>query len=163
MGAPAPGEESATRQSRPPPAPPPAPPGAFHPGIVCAVKQQIIVGYRYDRPATPADRAAALAANYIPIDTFSVCQEVYDELPAAEQATFEPIAPLIDPAKLAIAAFVSALVLGLAGGVLSTARFLDGSPNGAPLLEEPQEYAEVQSYSPAEALVALIFRPPGTR
>ena len=40
----------------------------------------------------------------------------------APQATCMPVAPLIDPAKLAVAAFASALVLGLAGGVLSTAR-----------------------------------------
>merc|ERR1740139_1260993 len=148
------------RQGRLSAATPPAPPGAFHPGIVCAVEKQIIVGYRYDRPATAADRAAALAAGYVPTDAFSVCQEVYDEMPAAEQTTFEPIAPLVDPAKLAVAAFVSALVLGLGGGVLSTARFLDGSPNGMPPLDDLQEYAELQSYSPAEALVGLIFRPP---
>ena len=96
MGAPeeaAPGDESlVSPMARPPTAPPPASrppptaPGAFHPGIVCAVQKQIIVGYRYDRPATAADRAAARAAGYVPIDTYSICQEAYDALPAADQA-----------------------------------------------------------------------------
>ena len=38
------------------------PPGGFHPGIVCAMKQTLIVGYRYDRPATAADRQATRCA-----------------------------------------------------------------------------------------------------
>ena len=57
-----------------PPPPPPAAPGAFHPGIVCAVQKQIIVGYRYDRPASAADQAAARAAGYNAMDTYSICQ-----------------------------------------------------------------------------------------
>lgn len=89
MGAPEEVSPMARPPTAPPPAsrPPPAAPGAFHPGIVCAVQKQIIVGYRYDRPATDADRAAARAAGYVPIDTYSICQEAYDALPAADQAT----------------------------------------------------------------------------
>ena len=88
MGAPEEVSPMARPPTAPPPAsrPPPAAPGAFHPGIVCAVQKQIIVGYRYDRPATDADRAAARAAGYVPIDTYSICQEAYDALPAADQA-----------------------------------------------------------------------------
>ena len=140
--------------------PAPPPPGAFHPGIVCAVKQQLIVGFRYDRPATAEDQQAARTAGYQPIATYSLCQEAFDELPPEDQATFQRVAPAVDPARLAVAAFVASLVLGSVGGVLSTGRLLDGSWNGAPPLEEPSDYAELPQLSPAEKLVALIFKPP---
>ena len=139
---------------------PPCPPGAFHPGIVCAVSKQLIVGYRYARPATAADRQAARDAGFDPTDAYSICQQAFDSLPPTEQRTFERIEPPVDPAKLALVAFASALALGLAGGVLSTAKLLDGRPNGAPPLDALPDYAEVGGYSPAEQLVALIFRPP---
>ena len=140
---------------------PAPPPGAFHPGMVCAVSKKLIVGYRYARPATAADRRAATDAGYSPMDTYSICQGVYDELDPSEQSSFEAIAPPIDPAKLAALAFGSAIALGLAGGVLSSGRLLDGSANGLGGLDALPEYAEVQPLSPAEWLVALIFRPPG--
>ena len=139
------------------------PPGAFHPGMVCAAKQRLIVGYRYARPATPAEQQAATAAGYEPLPQYSLCQEAFDELSPQEQQTFERIAPPVDPARLALAAFVAALALGSVGGVLSTGRLLDGSWNGAPPLEQPQDYAELPPLSPAEALVALIFRPPAAK
>ena len=61
---------------------------------------------------------------------YSVCTHTIHNI--ARQATFVPVAPLVDPAKLAAAAFVSALVLGLAGGILSTARLLAGSLRPSP-------------------------------
>ena len=147
-------------QAPQPPAPQPPPPGAFHPGMVCAATQKLIVGYRYARPATAADRQAAIDAGYNPMETYSICQAVYDQLAPEEQAGFERIDPPVDPAKLAALAFASALVLGAVGGVLSSGRLLDGSANGAPPLDELADYAEVPRLSPAEGLVALIFRPP---
>ena len=139
----------------------PPPPGAFHPGIVCAVEKTLIVGYRYARPATPSDRQAAIDAGYEPLDEYSICQAVYDALPPEDQQTFERVAPPVDPARLALIAFALALLLGGAGGILSTGRFLDGSWNGAPPLEPLDDYAELPRLSPAESLVALVFRPPG--
>ena len=147
-------------QAPQPPAPQPPPPGAFHPGMVCAATQKLIVGYRYARPATAADRQAAIDAGYNLMETYSICQAVYDQLTPEEQAGFERIDPPVDPAKLAALAFASALVLGAVGGVLSSGRLLDGSANGAPPLDELADYAEVPRLSPAEGLVALIFRPP---
>ena len=79
---------------------------------------------------------------------------------AQEQRGFERISPPIDPAKLAIAAFAAALLLGGVGGLLSTARLLNGAPNGAPPVDALPDYAELPPLSPAEGLVALIFRPP---
>ena len=137
------------------------PPGAFHPGMVCAAKQTLIVGYRYARPATEEDRQAATAAGYNPMETYSLCQEAFDELSPEEQCTFECIDPPIDPARLAIAAFGAALLLGSAAGILSTGRFLDGSTNGAAVLEVPSEFAEAPTQSPAEALLGLVFGAPG--
>lgn len=142
------------------------PPGAFHPGIVCAVNRQLIVGYRYSRPSTPADRQAALDAGYTPIGEYSICQEAYAALPAEEQQTFERVAPPLEPVKLSLLAFAAALLLGAVGGVLSTGQFLDGSPNGLPPLD-PLSDSEMlldsgmPQLSPAEWLVALVFRPPG--
>lgn len=136
------------------------PPGAFHPGIVCAVNRQLIVGYCYARPSTPADRQAALDAGYTPIDSYSICQQAYDALPAEEQLTFDRIAPPLEPVKLSLLAFAAALLLGAIGGVLSTGQFLDGTPNGSPPLDPLVEYSETPQLSPAEALVALVFRPP---
>lgn len=94
------------------------------------------------------------------MDTYNLCQEAWDALPVSEQSSFERIAPPIDPARLALLAFASSLLLGSVGGVLSSGRFLDGSANGSPALEALPDYAEVQSLSPAEALVTLVFRPP---
>jgi hypothetical protein len=128
--------------------------------MVCAATERLIVGYRYARPATAADQQAARAAGYDAMETRNLCQAAWDALPADERATYERIAPPVDPLKLALAAFVASLALGLAGGVLSTARFLDGSSNGAPPLEALPDYAELPPLSPAEALVALVFRPP---
>ena len=131
-----------TRLGPPPEAKPP-PPGAFHPGIVCAVTQRLIVGYRYTRPATAADQQAAANAGYSPMDQYSLCQTAFDALPPAEQTTFKRIDPPADPAKLAALAFASALLLGALAGVLSTGRLLDGTANGAPPLDELADYAEV--------------------
>lgn len=94
------------------------------------------------------------------MDSYSVCQEAFDGLPPAERATFERVYPPVDPARLALVAFASALVLGAVGGFASSGRRLDGTPNGAPALDALPEYAEVPPLSPAEALVALVFRPP---
>jgi hypothetical protein len=148
------GEEEGAGSGRPDvleqPAPPP--PGAFHPGIVCAVKQQLIVGYRYERPATAADQQAAAAAGYQPIPTIRVATRGAGHL-QARRADGRPV-------RLALAAFAASLILGSVGGVLSTGRLLDGRWNGAPPLEQLSDYAELPQLSPAEKLVALIFKPP---
>ena len=131
--------------------------------MVCAATQKLIVGYRYARPATLEDRQAAIEAGYNPMDTYSICQAAFDQLAPDEQAGFERIEPPVDPAKLGALAFASALALGVVGGVLSSGRLLDGSANGAPPLDALADYAEVPRLSPAEGLVALIFRPPSAR
>lgn len=105
---------------------PAPPPGAFHPGWVCAVKRGLIVGYRYARPSTAGERQEAADAGYTPMAMYSICQEAFDELGEEEQLAYERIAPPIDPAKLAAGAFATALLLGAAGGLASTGRFLDG-------------------------------------
>ena len=38
------------------------PPGAFHPGVVCAETEALIVGWRYARPASGEERRAAREA-----------------------------------------------------------------------------------------------------
>ena len=108
-----------------------------------------------DRPASIARRMLAQPNGTPPPDS-----QKLDELPPEDQATFQRVAPTVDPARLAVAAFVASLVLGSVGGVLSTGRLLDGSWNGAPPLEELSDYAELPQLSPAEKLVALIFKPP---
>ena len=95
------------------------------------------------------------------MSTYSICQEAYDALPEEEQKSFERIAPPLDPARLALVAFGATLLLGSAGGILSTGRLLDGATNGAPPLDQLTDFAEVPQLSPAEKLVALIFRPAG--
>ena len=136
-------------------------PGAFHPGWVCAIKGGLIVGYRYARPSTPADRQRALDLGLTPMSQYSISQAAFDELSSEEQRSFERIAPPLDPAKLAIAAFVASLLLGSVGGILSTGRFLDGAINAPTQQLEPlADFSELPPLSPAEALVGLIFRPP---
>ena len=148
---------------------PTPPPGAFHPGVVCAVKRSIIVGYRYARPASDADRRAAVSAGYDTLDQYSICQEAFDDLPLDEQRGFERIAPPVDPAKLAIAAFAAALLLGYVGGVASSGRFLDGGDGSAIFrgiaanggVEQEllfyEDYMERPTPSPAEQLIGLVF------
>ena len=67
--------------------------------------------------------------------------------------------------QLGLIAFAAALLLGSFGGILSTGQFLDGAANGAPPLDTPwdelPDFVEMPALSPAEALVALVFRPPG--
>ena len=193
-------DASALRMSTPPPPPPPPPqqqpplppplpaplpvptappPGAFHPGIVCAVQRTLIVGYRYARPATPAEQQAARAAGYTPTRDYSLCQDAFDALPAEAQAAFQRVPPPVDPARLALGAFAAALLLGAVGGLASTGRFLDGG-DGSPLFRwivagrvgsAPEETLWYDDYvpmprpmpvaSPAEQLVDLIFGLPG--
>ena len=154
---PPPQQEQEQQQST---VPKPAP-GAFHPGWVCAIKGGLIVGYRYARPSTPADRQRALDLGLTPMSQYSISQAAFDELSSEEQRSFERIAPPLDPAKLAIAAFVASLLLGSVGGILSTGRFLDGAINAPTQQLEPlADFSELPPLSPAEALVGLIFRPP---
>mmetsp|Transcript_41589 Transcript_41589/g.131220 ORF Transcript_41589/g.131220 Transcript_41589/m.131220 type:complete len:98 (+) Transcript_41589:110-403(+) len=96
------------------------------------------------------------------MESYSLCQAAFDRLSPAEQAAFSRIAPPVDPAKLAAAAFLAALALGLVGGALTSGRVplgaaggVGGGGGGLP------DYAELPPLSPAEALVALVFRPPG--
>ena len=82
-------------------------------------------------------------------------------------------APPADPAKLALVIFASALLLGIAGGLASTGRFLDGgdgswlfrqlanggsvAPPGIDPYDPLGEYAEMPPLSLAEQLVAYVF------
>ena len=116
-------------------------PVGFHPSVVCDRTLNPITGYRYTK----------IGSN----PSYDLCQTEFDKLPQEEQTQFERIAPPVTPRRAALAAGVVAL------SALAFGQQQRSSPPRPPATprEDIEDLLELPPLSPAEELVALIFRP----
>ena len=84
-------------------------------------------------------------------------QQLY-ELPAVEQRRFERLDPPLTPRR-AVVASVASVLLGSQLGALSLRATSFSSSGGRGEREDESDLWELQPLSPAEELVAAIFRP----
>ena len=115
-------------------------PVGLHPGVLCDVTMMPITGYRYTDG-----------------HGYDLCQAAFDELPAVEQRRFERLDPPLTPRR-AVVASVASVLLGSQLGALSP-RATPSSSGGRGEREDEADLWELPPLSPAEKLVAAIFRP----
>jgi len=116
-------------------------PVGLHPGVLCDVTMMPITGYRYTDG-----------------QGYDLCQAAFDELPAVEQRRFERLDPPLTPRR-AVVASVASVLLGSQLGALSLRATSFSSSGGRGEREDEADLWELQPLSPAEELVAAIFRP----
>ena len=116
-------------------------PVGLHPGVLCDVTMMPITGYRYTDG-----------------QGYDLCQAAFDELPAVEQRRFERLDPPLTPRR-AVVASVASVLLGSQLGALSLRATSFTSRGGRGEREDEVDLWELQPLSPAEELVAAIFRP----
>ena len=89
---------------------------------------------------------------------YDLCHAAFDELPAVEQRRFERLDPPLTPRR-AVVASVASVRLGSQLGALSLRATSFSSRGGRGEREDEADLWELQPLSPAEELVAAIFRP----